>query len=63
METVTLVLTKDDADAFKRYRKHQDFFIILDKQGAFDIQFGKCTMNFAGGILQNIIKEEVVWRR
>lgn len=63
MDTVTVILTKEDAELFKQFRKHQDFLILLESQKVFDIQFGKCTLNFAGGLLQNIIKEEVVWRR
>ncbi len=57
--TTTIFLTPPDAELFKKFQKHHDIFKLLVEQGAFDIQFGKVTLNFAGGLLQSIAREEV----
>lgn len=36
---------------------------LLKQQGVFDIQYGKCTLNFGAGVLQTIVKEEIVYKR
>jgi len=61
--TVTVILTEADATQFKLFQQHYDIFLLLQQTGAFDIHTGKCTMNFASGILQNIVKEEMVYHR
>lgn len=43
--------------------KEADIFQSLQESGALDIQYGKITLNFSGGFLQNIVKEEMKWRR
>ena len=62
METI-VYLSPEDAQAFIDFQKHHEVFLILQAQGVFDIGFGKCTLNFAHGVLQNVIKEEVVWKK
>lgn len=42
--------------------QYQEIFNKLIKSGAFNLEFGKVTLNFAFGELQNIVKEEMVWR-
>jgi len=56
VETVNVILTTEDAEQFKRFQKYHEVFVAMEQKGALDIQFGKCTLNFAGGLLQNIIK-------
>ena len=63
METVTIFLTKEEADKFKTYQQYHDVFMVLLSKGVFDVQFGKCIMNFAFGKLQNVVKEEIVWKK
>lgn len=60
---ITIQITNPEAILFREYQKHHEIFLNLQKQGIFDIQFGKCTLNFAYGELQNIIKEEIVWKK
>lgn len=55
MDTI-ITLTPID---FEKYK----IFLEMDKKGCFGINFGKCTINFAYGELQNIIKEEIVWKK
>lgn len=61
MET-TVILNEYEAKQFLLYQKHHDLFERLNDAGAFDLTFGKITMNFAFGELQNVVKESVVWR-
>lgn len=63
MNNVTIFLTEDDARDFKLFQKYHDLFVHLDKNKVYDIKFGKCVLNFAFGELQNIVKEEVVFKR
>ena len=63
METVTVILNKDEAEVFKMFQQYHELFIILLTQGVFDIQYGKCIMNFAHGEMQNVVKEECVWKK
>ena len=59
----TIVLTDVEAEMFKKYMKHHDLFLTMEMTGVFDIQYGKAVLNFAGGTIQNIQKEEIVWKR
>lgn len=63
MNEVNVILTTGDALMFKSFQKHYDLFCKLEDKGVFDIQFGKCVLNIAFGEIQNIVKEEVVWRQ
>lgn len=63
MEQIAVYLTQEETEKFKEFSKHYDLFITLQQKGIFEIKFGKCTLNFANGVLQNVIKEEVVWKR
>lgn len=62
MET-TLILSPTEIETFKRFQKYHDLFVTMENVGVFDIGFGKATLNYAGGILQNIVKEEIVYKR
>lgn len=62
-DTITVFLTPTDADNFKLFNEHYDLFQQLKANKVFEIGFGKCTLNFAFGQLQNIVREEVVYKR
>ena len=57
---INIELTEQDAKDFLLFRKHQDLFYKLEP--SLDIEFGKITLNFAFGELQNIVKEQMSWR-
>lgn len=40
-----------------------DVFTAIKQSNALEIQYGKVIMNFAGGVLQNIVKEAMVYKR
>lgn len=63
MDNVTVILTPVDAEQFKNFQKYYDYFSIMEEQGVFDIKYGKAILNFAQGILQNVVKEEMVYKR
>jgi hypothetical protein len=63
MDTVTIYLTTPEAVLFREYQKNKHIFDIMYKEGVFDLQFGKCTLNFAYGELQNIVKENMIYRK
>lgn len=62
-QLITIEITSPEAILFRQYQQHHDLFMNLSNHGVFDIQFGKCTLNFANGDLQNVIKEEVIYRK
>lgn len=62
-EQITIFLSPHEAEQFKKFQKNFELFALLDQQGALDINYGKCVINFAGGVPQTIVKEEVVWKR
>lgn len=43
--------------------READVFQALRECNALDIKYGKVIMNFAGGVLQNIVKEEMIMKR
>lgn len=60
---VTIILTTPEAMMFREFQQFHATFVLLVEKGVFDIQFGKATLNFQQGQLQNITKEEIVWRK
>ena len=59
----TIILTEHEAKQFLLYQKYHDIFQKLNESNAFSLEFGKVTLNFAYGELQNIVKENMVYRR
>lgn len=51
--SVIIYLTPEEADVFT----------ALKQSNALHIKYGKVVMNFAGGVLQNVVKEEMLWKR
>ena len=60
---INIELTEQDAKDFVLFRKYQTLFEQLDKDKTLDLQFGKITLNYAFGELQNIVKEAMVYKR
>lgn len=60
---ITVDLNEQDAKDFVLFRKYQTLFEQLDKDKTLDLQFGKITLNYAFGELQNIVKETMVYKR
>lgn len=62
-DEVTIILTTPEAVLFRDFQQFHATFALLVQKGVFDIQFGKATLNFQNGELQNVTKEEIVWRK
>lgn len=60
---VTIILTTPEAIMFRDFQQFHEAFAVMVKSGVFDIQFGKAVLNFQNGELQNVTKEEVVWKK
>jgi hypothetical protein len=58
---IKIELTNDEAVQFREYQKHHDLFTIMETTGAFNVGYGKVILNIAGGVVQNVVKEEVVY--
>lgn len=61
--TTTIILTEEDAELFKKFMENYDSFEKIYQSGVFEIGYGKGVLNFAGNILQNIIIEEIKYKR
>jgi hypothetical protein len=59
---ITIELTNEEALQFREYQKHHDLFAIMESTGAFDVQYGKVILNIAAGTVQNIERNEVVYK-
>jgi hypothetical protein len=60
---ITIILPVKEAERWKYFQEHYDEFVILIDNTAFDVQFGKTTLNFANGDMKNVVKEEIVWKK
>ncbi len=60
---IPVFLSPVEAELFKKYQEHHWLFEELERSGAFNVQFGKVILNVAFGQVQNIVKEEVVYKR
>ena len=61
--TTPVNLTDEDARKFILFQKYYDIFTELEKNKAFDIEFGKITLNVCNRQIQNIVVEQVVFKR
>ena len=61
--TIPIYMTEEDAKKFLLFQKYYNVFRTMDEKGVFDIQYGKATLNFAMGELQNVVKEEIVYHK
>jgi hypothetical protein len=62
-EEIPIFLTTAEAIMFRDFQQFHATFALMVSQGVFDIKYGKAILNFANGELQNITKEEIVWRK
>lgn len=60
---ITIYIPDSEVKQFILFKEHYDVFDMMDKQGVFNIQYGKATLNYASGILQTVSKEEVIYHR
>ncbi len=60
---IPVLLTLEDAELFKKFQEHYWLFEELERNKVFDIAFGKCILNIAFNQVQNIVKEEIVYKR
>lgn len=63
MDKIAIFIPDDEAKQFLLFQKHYELFAALEKSGALNIGYGNCVINFAGGVVQNISKNEVVYKR
>ena len=61
--TTPVQMTDEDVKKFILFQKYYDIFKKLDEAKSFDILYGKVTMNISGGIIQNVVREEVVFHK
>lgn len=60
---MNITLTDEDAKKFVAFQKYYDLFTTMELIGAFDVQYGKIILNCAAGVVQNIVIEQVAWKR
>ena len=61
--TTPIYLTEEDAKKFLLFQKYYDVFTELEKSKAFDIDFGKVTLNIYDRHIQNIVLERCIYKR
>lgn len=58
-----IYLNPDDVELFKKFMQHYQTFKLLQDNGVFNVGYGKAILNFAGNVMQNIVIEEIVWKK
>lgn len=61
IQLIKLEVSELDARAFVEFQKNYDLFSQLAKHT--DMQFGKIILNIAHGQVQNVIREEMVFKK
>lgn len=61
--TTPIYVTEEDAKRFLLFQKYYDIFTELDKNKAFDVEFGKVTLNIYARQIQNIVVEQCIYKR
>ena len=61
MKPITVFMTEEEARQFLLFQKYHDVFCILESQKAFDLAFGKITLNIAFNQVQNVVREEMTY--
>lgn len=56
-------MDEKEAQMFKDFQRYHWLFEKLENEGVFKLQFGKCTLNIAFGEIQNIVKENIVYKK
>lgn len=60
---IPILVPDRDAKSFLVFMEHHDLFDALQEAGVFELQWGKAILNFGKGQVQNIVVEEVAWKR
>lgn len=63
MTKIPIFIPDAEAQQFILFQKHYDLFLAMEKSGALNIGYGKCVINFKAGLVENITKEEIVYKR
>ncbi len=63
MDKIPIFVPNEEAKQFLLFQKHYDLFVALEASGALNIGYGNCVINFSAGVVQNISKNEVVYKR
>ena len=61
--TTPVQMTDEDIRKFLLFQKYYDIFTELEKNKALEIDFGKVTLNIHSRQIQNIVVEQVVYKR
>jgi hypothetical protein len=56
-------LTDQEAEYYKAYLAHRDFFVALIDARIFDIKDGQGILNFGHGVLIDIKRNDYLYRR
>jgi len=62
-DEIKIFSTTPEAMLFRDFQKYHEVFALMIKMGVFDVQYGKVILNFQQGELQNLTKEEIVWKK
>lgn len=60
---LNLLLTNEDADMYRVFRKNREKFLELFKAGVFNTEVGQVTININNGEFQNIYIKEQKYKR
>jgi len=63
MDKIPIYVLDAEAKQFLVFQEHYEVFSAMQEADALSVGWGKVTLNFAHGMLQNVVKEEVAWRR
>lgn len=58
-DKIPVYVLDSEAKQFLVFKEHFDVFEEMQKHGAFDVMWGKVTLNFGGGLLQTVSVERV----
>ena len=61
--TTPVFMTEEDAKKFVLFQKYYDIFTELEKNKAFDVEFGKVTLNIHSRQIQNIVVERCIYHK
>lgn len=63
MDKIPIFIPDAEAKQFLVFQQHYEVFAAMQEAGALSLGWGKVILNFARGELQNVVKEEVVWKK
>lgn len=56
---IPIFITEEDAKKFVLFQKYYDLFAKMEQKGFSNIDYGKCTINIAGNVPQNVVIEQM----